>query len=97
MVEYNIGNELMAMELPKMIQEIGKAVSEANKEAADFHVTEAEVELRIAIHVEKAMEGGAEVGGKLWGVGINASYQGKYGYSAEGASVIKLKFHAGPK
>ena len=95
MAEFNVQDELLAMELPEMLKRIGQAVNEANKEAGEFYIPEAEAEIRIAIHVEK--EGEVVVAGKIYGVGINASYQSQYGYSADGSSVIKLKFMAGPK
>jgi len=97
MARFNLSNELLAMELPELLKNIGQAVNEANQGAGEFYIPEAEAELRIAIHVEQKTEGGVEVGGKIYGIGINASYQSQYGYSAEGSSVIKLKFKAGPK
>jgi hypothetical protein len=97
MAEFNVQDELLAMELPEMLKRIGQAVNEANKEAGEFYIPEAEAEIRIAIHVEKKKEGEVGVAGKIYGVGINASYQSQYGYSADGSSVIKLKFMAGPK
>jgi hypothetical protein len=97
MADFNIQDELLAMELPEMLSKIGQAVNQANQEAGEFYIPEAEAEIRIAIHVEKETKGSAEVSGKIYGVGINASYQSQYGYSAEGSSVIKLKFKAGPK
>jgi hypothetical protein len=97
MADFNIQDELLAMELPEMLSMIGQAVNKANQEAGEFYIPEAEAEIRIAIHVEKETGGGAEVSGKIYGVGINASYQSQYGYSAEGSSLIKLKFKAGPK
>ena len=97
MADFNIKDELLAMELPEMLNKIGQAVNQANKGAGEFYIPEAEAEIRIAIHVEKKTEAGGEVSGKIYGVGINASYQSQYGYSAEGSSVIRLKFKAGPK
>lgn len=97
MADFNIKDELLAMELPTLLQKIGKAVSEANKDAGEFYIPEAEIELRIALHIQKETQAGVEAGGTIWGIGINASYQSKYGYSAEGSSTIKLKFKAGPK
>jgi hypothetical protein len=97
MADFNVQNELLAMELPEMLKRIGQAVNEANKDAGEFYIPEAEAEIRIAIHVQKQTDVEVGAGGKIYGVGINASYQSQYGYSAEGSSVIKLKFKAGPK
>jgi len=97
MAEFNVKDELLAMELPEMLNKISQAVNQANQGAGEFYIPEAEAEIRIAIHVEKKMEGAVEGSAKIYGVGINASYQSQYGYSAEGSSVIKLKFKAGPK
>jgi hypothetical protein len=97
MADFNVQDELLAMELPEMLKRIGQAVNEANKDAGEFYIPEAEAEIRIAIHVQKQTDVEVGAGGKIYGVGINASYQSQYGYSAEGSSVIKLKFKAGPK
>ena len=97
MAEFSVQNELLAMQLPEMLKKIGEAVNMANQGAGEFYISEAEAELRIAIHVEKDTTVGVSGGGNLWGIGINASYQNQYGYSAEGSSLIKLKFKAGPK
>ena len=97
MADFNIQDELLAMELPEMLSRIGQAVNQANQEAGEFYIPEAEAEIRIAIHVEKKTGTSVEASAKIYGVGINASYQSQYGYSAEGSSVIKLKFKAGPK
>jgi len=97
MGDMNVKDELLALELPEMLRQIGSAINEANKGAGEFYIPEAEAELKIAIHVERKIEGGIQVGGTIYGVGINATYQSQYGYSAEGSSLIKLKFKAGPK
>jgi hypothetical protein len=97
MADFNVQDELLAMELPEMLSRIGQAVNQANQEAGEFYIPEAEAEIRIAIHVEKKTETDVGASAKIYGVGINASYQSQYGYSAEGSSLIKLKFKAGPK
>jgi len=97
MADFNIQDELLAMELPEMLSKIGQAVNQANQGAGEFYIPEAEAEIRIAIHVEKETKAGADASAKIYGVGINASYQSQYGYSAEGSSIIKLKFKAGPQ
>jgi hypothetical protein len=97
MAELDIGKGLLAMDLPTMLAELGKAVMQANSGITDFHIPEAEIELKIAIHVQKSSTVGAGATASLYGVGVNASYQSMYGYSAEGASTIRMKLAAGPK
>lgn len=97
MAEFNIQDELLAMQLPEMLAKIGQAVNQANMEAGEFWIPEAEAEIKIALHASKTTEGGVQAQAELFGVGLNASYQSKYAYSAEGSSTIKLKFRAGPK
>ncbi|MCF8063303.1 MAG: hypothetical protein K9M82_12350 [Deltaproteobacteria bacterium] len=97
MAEFGIQDEILALQLPEMLEKIGKAVDQANRGVSEFHIYKAEAEVRIAIHVKKGREVGAEFGGTLYGIGINASYQNQYGYSAEGSSLIRLKFRAKPK
>lgn len=97
MAEFSVQDEILALQLPEMLKKIGEAVDHANRGVTDFHICEAEAELRIAIHVRKDTQTELGAGGRLYGIGINASYQNQYGYSAEGASLIKLKFKAGPR
>ena len=97
MAEFSVQDEILALQLPEMLKKIGEAVDHANRGVSEFHIYEAEAELRIAIHVKRDRQVEAGLGGTLYGIGVNASYQNQYGYSAEGSSLIKLKFRANPK
>lgn len=91
----DIGKELIAMDIASLIKAMGVAVSEVARDGAvDFAIPEAEIELKIALHVKKDTTAGGTAGGTLCGVGLNANYQSSFGYSADGASTIKVKFRA---
>lgn len=95
---------LMAMPLPAMLAELGKAVASANTELAKvpgpdqtrMRVTEATIELNIAIAVDssKKIEAGGEL--KLQAFSVNASYARTFSFKEEASSKITMKLVIAP-
>jgi len=96
--------ELLAAPLPDLIEGLGVAVAEANMalskaQNADlvYTINEAEIEVKVAISINKETQAGAEAGLKLSAFSVNASYSKTYGYKEEASSLIKLTLAAKPK
>lgn len=89
---------LVAMPLPAMLAGLGKAVASANQElskvpgpdGAMMRVTDATIELNIAISVDSSKK--TEVGGglALQAFSINASYSRTFNFKEEASSKIKM-------
>jgi len=95
----NASEALVAMPLPAMLASLGRAVATANTElskvpgpnGAVMSVTEAEIDLNIAISVESSskLEGGA--GLSLKAFSVNASYSRTFGFKETASSRISMK------
>jgi hypothetical protein len=95
----NANEALVAMPLPAMLGSLGRAVASANQELAKvpgphgavMSVTEATIELNVAISVESSskLEGGA--GLNLKAFSVNASYARAFSFKEEASSKIAMK------
>ena len=89
---------LVAMPLPAMLEGLGKAVATANQKLSEvpgpngavMRVTDATIELNIAISVDstKKIEGGG--GLALQAFSVNASYSRTFNFKEEASSKIKM-------
>lgn len=101
--ELRASEELLAAPLPDLISKLGLAVAEANKSlrAADsdiaFTIPSAEIEVKVAISVNRTTEAGVAGGFNLYGVNVNASYKSTYGFKEEASSSIKIVLQAVPR
>jgi len=95
---------LVAMPLPAMLGSLGRAVASANMElskvpgpnGAVMTVTEATVDLNIAISVDTQSTTKVEGGLALKAFSVNASYSRSYGFKEEASSKISIKFAVRP-
>lgn len=100
-MDTHASEELLAAPLPELIKGLGLAVADANKALQTsemvYAITEAEIELKIAISIDTAskMDAGASFGLKAFSV--NASYSKTYGYKEEASSSIKIKLATVPR
>jgi hypothetical protein len=95
---------LVAMPLPKMLESLGRAVATANTalsevpgpNGATMTLTEATIDLNIAISVDTTATVG--VGGELAlkAFSVNASYSRTYGFKEEASSKISIKLAVRP-
>ena len=104
MATTHASEELLAAPLPDLIQGLGVAVAEANKELAKvdqsdliYTINEAEIEVKVAISVSKETEVGGDAGLKLSAFNVNASYSKTYSFKEEASSHIKLTLAAVPR
>ncbi len=104
MADSEAAEALVAKPLPEMIKNLGLAVAEANKAlvAANAEnpsalvVHSAEIDLNIAVTVDKTKEFSAEGGLALKAFSMNASYARSYNFKEEASSRIKLSLSAKP-
>ena len=92
--------------LADLILEVGKAVAHANSELERGDgqsqntpvctVNSAEVEMKVAISINKERTGQVGIGGALMGFNVNASYASTYGFKQEASSTIKVTFAVKP-
>lgn len=104
MTNESASEALVAMPLPEMLGSLGRAVAAANMElskvpgpnGAVMTVTEACVDLNIAISVDTKTT--TEAGGQLAlkAFSVNASYSRSYGFKEEASSKISVKFSVRP-
>jgi hypothetical protein len=95
---------LVAMPLPEMLGSLGRAVAAANMELSKvpgpngvvMTVTEATVDLNIAISVDTKTTTAASGGLALKAFSVNASYSRSYGFKEEASSKISIKFAVRP-
>jgi hypothetical protein len=95
---------LVAMPLPEMLGSLGRAVAAANMElskvpgpnGAMMTVTEATVDLNIAISVDTKTTTAVSGGLALKAFSVNASYSRSYGFKEEASSKISIKFAVRP-
>jgi len=97
MAQIDLGKNLIAMDLATLLAEIGKAAISANSGNVEFTIPEAEIELKVALHISQQTQAGGGVQAGIYGIALNASYQASYGYTADAASTIRVKFTARPK
>ena len=97
--ELTSANEtLVAMPLPAMLASLGKAVASANEElskvpgpnGATMRVTDATIELNIAIAIDstKKIEAGGAL--NLQAFSVNASYARTFNFKEEASSKIRM-------
>jgi hypothetical protein len=95
---------LVAMPLPAMLGSLGRAVAEANQALAQvagpngaiMTVTEATVDLNIAISVDTKTSTDLKGGLALKAFSVNASYAKTFGFKEEASSKISIKFAVRP-
>lgn len=95
---------LVAMPLPDMLGSLGRAVAAANMElskvpgpnGAVMTVTDATVDLNIAISVDTKTTTNVAGGLNLKAFSVNASYSKSYGFKEEASSKISIKFAIRP-
>ena len=95
---------LVAKPLPEMIQNLAMAVVEANAAVRENATTEtvttihsAEIELSIAITMERGNKWQVGAGGSISGFSLNASYARTFNFKEEAASKIKIQMSVVPK
>jgi hypothetical protein len=104
MADNEASEALVAKPLPEMIKNLGLAVAEANKAlvAANAEnpsalvVHSAEIDLNIAVTVDKSKDFSADGGLALKAFSVNASYARSYNFKEEASSRIKLSLSAKP-
>lgn len=96
--------ELLAAPLPELIRDLGLAVAVANKELAAnpdndliYTIPNAEIEVNIAISINKESKGEVAAGATISVFSVNASYARTYGYKEEASSKLKITLAAKPK
>ena len=96
--------ELLAAPLPELIRDLGLAVAAANQELAKvpnndlvYTLNEAEIELKVAISMNKETKTEISGGGNISVFNVNASYARTYGYKEEASSTIKVHIAAKPR
>ena len=95
--------ELLAAPLPRLVGDLGLAIASANKElkavdpTMDYTINDAEIELRVAISIEKESTTEISGGGNISVFNVNASYARTYGFKEEASSRILLKLAARPR
>ena len=96
--------ELLAAPLPDLIQGLGVAVANANKELAAienrdlvYTINKAEIELSVAISIDSKTETSVKGGLAISVFNVNASYARTYGYKEEASSKISLTLEAKPR
>lgn len=95
---------LVAMPLPAMLGSLGRAVAEANLALSKvpgpngvvMTVTEATVDLNIAISVDTQTSTDLKGGLALKAFNVNASYAKTFGFKEEASSKISIKFAVRP-
>lgn len=95
---------LVAMPLPAMLGSLGRAVAAANTELAQvpgpngatMTLTEATIDLNIAISVDTTETKAAGGTLALKAFSVNASYARTYGFKEEASSKISIKFAVRP-
>ena len=99
-----VSEALVAKPLPQMIQNLAMAVVEANAAVRDDPANDtvtaihsAEIELSLAISMERGSEWKAGVGGSIYGFSPNASYARTFNFKEEAASKIKIQMSVLPK
>jgi hypothetical protein len=97
--------ELLAAPLPELILGLGMAVAKANQEMAKgtgqgpslvYSIPSAEIEINVAISIEKSDDLSVSGGLNLSAFSVNASYKSTYGFKEEASSRIKLVLQAKP-
>lgn len=61
-----------------------------------YELSQIEVELKLAIHVEQEHKPGKKPGLKLFAASHNAQYQNAFNFKADGASTVKLRLTPAP-
>ena len=96
--------ELLAAPLPELIRDLGLAVAAANKALGQnpdsdlvFTIPTAEIEVKIAISINKESKGEIKAGGTISAFSVNASYARTYGYKEEASSLLKITLAAKPR
>lgn len=101
-----VTEELAAAPLAEFIRDLGVAVAEANNALGSgpgasanliYTINSAEIEVNVAISMEKTTT--TEVGGslKLSAFSVNASYKSTFGFKEEASSKIKIILQARPR
>jgi len=104
MTTTSASEELLAAPLPELLRDLGLAVAAANKELAavrdnqlTFTIPNAEIEINVAISINKETKSEISGGGNISVFSVNASYARTYGYKEEASSKIKITLAAKPR
>jgi hypothetical protein len=101
----NANEALVAMPLPAMLAGLGRAVATANQELSKasgpdgpmMQVTEATIELNVAISVDTSQEIKVDGGLALKAFSVNASYSRTFSFKEEASSKIKMTLVITPR
>lgn len=107
MSNISVTEELVALPLADLVERLGLAVAKANKALMGpegtpvsgivYSIDEAEVDLKVALSVQRESSGSISAGGGIAAFAFNASYASTYGFKEEGSSRIKLHLRASPR
>jgi hypothetical protein len=104
MATIQASEELLAAPLPELIRDLGLAVAGANQKLSEvpdldmlYTVNEAEIEVNVAISIERSSKGEISAGGNIAAFSVNASYARTYGFKEEASSRIRITLAAVPK
>ncbi len=95
--------ELLAAPLPDLIRDLGLAVATANQALSQsgsnsliYTIPSAEIEVNIAISINKGTTAEVKAGANISAFSVNASYARTYGYKEEASSRLKITLAAKP-
>jgi len=96
---------LVAKPLPDMLKNLGLAVAAANKALLEANtdnptqlaIHSAEIDLNIAVSIDKTTDFSASGGAALKVFSVNASYARSYNFKEEASSHIKIQLSAVPQ
>ena len=99
------GEELLPKPLAEFIRDLGLAVAAANKALSEatpdapqvYVINSADIEVAVAIAVQKTTEAGGEVKLGLGAFSLNASYKSTFGFKEEASSKIKISLATRPR
>jgi hypothetical protein len=101
----SITEELAAAPIAHFIRDLGLGVADANKALQElpgsanlvYAINRAEIEVKVAISMEKGNETSAAGGLKLSVFSLNASYKNTFAYHEEASSSIRISLEAKPR
>jgi hypothetical protein len=103
MATSQITEELLGAPLPEMIRDLGLAVAEANKAlmavdtGVEYTIDSAEIEVMVALSLNKTSNTSVSGGASISAVNVNASYARTFGFKEEASSRIKVTLAARPR
>ncbi len=99
---------LQSASIPELIKNLGLAVAEANRDLLKtdaeaqqtqtvFAISQAEIEVKVAISMGKETKKALAAGAALYAFSVNAAYSKTYSYDETASSTIKLTMAAIPR